>query len=218
MADIRKIYRYAVKHYTECRNSYLALLVGMFGLPLLMAFLTRSVVGAAAMASSVALFATLYVLYLSTVRMRSKRTFQIDNTLPISAAERYIFIMLNSIVVVGLFVVVVYGASLVLAEMLFPLPPELDFTYRQFLGNGYIIVGLMATHAVLLIVNLTARERVLISYLAAVGLVVVGQFIVGRYVPEAMRADFKLWANVVIVIVGWVSGYFILRSREIKML
>lgn len=217
MGHAVNIYRYAVKHYAESRNSYLALMLGMFGLPLLLAFMSRSAVEAASMASSVALFAILYVVHLSTRAMRSKRTFVIDNTLPLSTAERYAFIMLNSTVVVALLTCVVYGASLVLSKQLFPPAPEFDFAYRQLVGNGYIIAGLFATQAVLLIVNLTVRMRILMSYVVAIGLVVLGQFVVGHYVPGMLRADFKLWANVVIIVAGWVSGYFILRSREIKM-
>jgi len=217
MVRAKNICSYAVKHYAEHRNNYLSLLVGMFGLPLLLAYMSKGVEGAGVMATFIFLFAVLYVTYLSTYAMRKKEVFIMENTLPVTSAERYAFILVNSIVVASVMFVLSYVPSFLIAERLFPPTYDVNVLLMEAVLDTGFLVGLFALQSVILITSLLIRKRVLAGYLVLLVLIVVCEFAVDYFINDNIRDTFKLWANVALIIASWVSGYFILRSREIKI-
>jgi len=217
MGHLNSIWRYAVKHYTEHHNKYLALILGMFGLPLLLAYMSKGVETAGVMATFVFLFALLYVNYLSTYAMRTRRTFVVENTLPITAAERYAFVLANSSIAAVTLFVVSYVPSFLIAEWLFPSRMDVNEIILEAIVDSSYFVGLFALQSVILVASLIMRKRVVLSYCLLAVLVIGCEFVVDAYVPYELRDTFRLWSNVALIVVCWVSGYFILRSREIKM-
>lgn len=217
MANVRNIYRYAVKHYVEHRNNYLALLLGMFGLPLLLAYMSKGVESAGVMATFVFLLEVLYVTYLSTYAMRTKGKFVLENTLPLTSTERYAFIFINSIVVAPMMFALSYVPSFLIAEWFFPPTYDVNALLVEAVVDVGFIVGLFALQSVILITSLLIRKRVFAGYLVLLALIVVCEFMVDAYVYDDLRDVFRFISNIVLIVTCWVSGYFILRSREIKI-
>ncbi len=217
MVHVNNIYRYAVKHYAEHRNKYLALMLGMFGLPLLLSYMSKGVESSGVMATFVLLFALLYVNYLSTYAMRTRRAFVVENTLPITAAERYVFVLANSTVVAVTLFVVSYVPSFLIAEWLFPPAMDVNAIILEAVVDSSYLMGIFALQSVILVASLIMRKRVVLSYCLLAVLVIGCEFVVDAYVPYELRDTFRLWSNVALIVACWVSGYFILRSREIKM-
>lgn len=214
---IKKIANYALRHYSCNRYIYYALMLGTFGVPLLYGYASHSAVSAAMLAASVALFDLLFVLYLSTFGLRSKPTFVVENTLPISVAERYTFIMLNSTVVAILLFVVCFIPAMAIMKAIFPPVEAEEFMLSELVGDLRLSLGTLATHAILLVVNLTARMRVIMNYLVAIGLIFIGKFLIQTFVPHEYIVEVRTCINVLVIIVGWVLGYFILRYKDIKL-
>lgn len=215
--DIKRLLSYFRKHYAERMRNYYALMLGSAGLPLLLAFVSRSSVTAASMAGAVELFVLAYVLYLSTVGMRSKRTMQIDNTMPLTNLERYAFIMINSTVVAMALFMVAYLPAVAIAKWVFPPEPIFDFVFEELFNSKIYYTAMFSTHAVLLVINLTARRRAYLGYVVAAVAIFVIQLVMSRYVPYEMREDARMWGNILLIIGGWGVGYPLLRYREIKM-
>ena len=214
---INNVVRYAIRHYCSNRNSYYAMMLGTFGVPLLFGYASQSAVTAAMLGGAIALFDLLFVLHLSTVGMRSKSSFILENTLPLSVAERYTFIMLNSMVVATLLFALCFIPAVAIMKTLLPPIASEEFLFSDLVGDLRLSVGTLATHAILLVVNLTARMRVVMNYLAALGLMFLGQLLMEYYIAAEHIVEAKMWINAIIAIVGWVSGYFILRYKDIKL-
>ena len=78
-------------------------------------------------------------------------------------------------------------------------------------------IAMFSTHAVLLVINLTARRRAYLGYVVAAVAIFVIQLVMSHYVPYEMREDARMWGNILLIIGGWGVGYPLLRYREIKM-
>ena len=209
------ILRLFVKHYVENRNGYLAAMLGSFGLPMLIALLSESSESAISLFLTVAIFDIFYVMYLSTRALRQRHSFVMAGTLPVSVAERYLFIMLNTTVVLALWLAVLYAAVVVIATNLYP--PLFPYVGDLIFKNHYLYIGLLSTHGVALLINLFARRRILWPYLVAAAATMVAQYFISEYSPMGAVEDVKMWVNICVAIVAWTVGYFMLRYRQLKM-
>lgn len=209
------------KHYAENMNKYRAMAIGVFGLPLLMTLMSHASESSVSMFSTVAMFSIFYVVHLSIAELRQREKLSLSNTLPVSNAERYAFILLNTTLVLAVWFTVVYGASLWVATTLYP--PVFSQLVELTLGNHYVYVGFVGTHAIALLINLAARRRIILPYLAALVVVVAVQYLISKYVPDgvnmsdALRLDVRMWCNVVAAVVAWPLGYVMLKRRQIKI-
>ena len=77
-------------------------------------------------------------------------------------------------------------------------------------------MGILATHGVLLIVNLVGKRRIFLTYLVALLLAMVVQLLINKYIAVEWRENAKLIGNILLIFVAWIGGYFILRNYQIK--
>lgn len=214
---INNVLRYSIKHYSYNRYSYYALILATFGVPLLFGYASHSVATAAMMAGAILLFDMLFTLHLSTRDMRSKSTFVMENTLPLSSAERYTFIMVNSMVMATLLFAICFIPAVAILMQIYPPLATEAFDIGDLFVDYRPIVELLAIHAVLLIVNITARARVVMNYIIALCLMTIGELLIEKFIPSEHINEAEMWINAIIAIVCWVLGYFLLRYREIKL-
>ena len=193
---LKNVIKLFVKHYVERRNVYLGLVLAIFGLPLLVAVLTKSSLQLLAMFPTLFTVSLAVVLYVSTIDLRSRMTYVLANALPVSYGERYGFLLFNSTVVWFVGCMFFYLSSLFIATMIYP------------------ISDVFGMQAVMFIVNVVTRRRLALNYLLALVGAVVVQFLIVEYVQPENHNDFKMWLNVVFAIVAWVSGYFILKAKQ----
>lgn len=204
------------KHYAEHKNTYISLMLALFGIPLLFAYLSKSSVTVATLYVTMILVSMAVVLHISTVGLRARHSYIMANTLPVSTAVNYGFILLNSVVVAFVLVAVCYFPVLAFAKAIYPPMPEFDWAYDVFFGNGRTYLGVLATHGALLIVNLVGKKRLFLAYLIALLLAIFVQILMSEYIAVEWRENAKLIGNILLIFVAWIGGYFILRNYQIK--
>ena len=213
---INQILQLFKKHYVEHKNTYISLMLALFGIPLLYAYMSKNSVTVATLYVTMVLVSMAVVLHVSTVGLRARRDFILTNTLPVSTATNYSFILLNSVVVAFALVAVCYFPALAIAKAIYPPMPEFDWAYDVFFGNYRTYLGILATHGVLLIVNLVGKKRIFLTYLVALLLAMAVQFMINEYVAVEWRENAKLIGNILLIFVAWIGGYFILRNYQIR--
>lgn len=204
-----------VKHYTENRNSYLATMLGSFSLPMIMSLLSKSSEAGISLLMSVAIFNLFYVMYLSTRGLRQRRTFVMEAALPVSVTERYLFIMLNTTLLLAVWLLVICAAVVLIVVNLYP--PVFPYVGDLIFKNYHLYIGLLCTHGVALLINLVARRRVIWPYLVAAVITMIAQYLISEYSPVGAVESVKMWVNICVAVVAWVVGYFMLRYRQLKM-
>ena len=204
------------KHYVEHKNTYISLALALFGIPLLFAYLSKSSVTVATLYVTMILVSMAVVLHLSTVGLRARRSFIMTNTLPVSTAVNYSFILLNSVVAAFVMVAVCYFPALAISKAFYPPMPEFDWAYHVFFDNIRTYMGILATHGVLLMVNLVGKKRLFLTYLIALLLAIFVQILMNECVAVEWRENVKLVGNILLIFVAWIGGYFILRNYQIK--
>ncbi|MBO5895542.1 MAG: hypothetical protein J6Q33_07125 [Alistipes sp.] len=209
------------KSYTEYRRHYAALLLWSFGFPLLLAFISRAAVTALTVGSTVALTAILFSLYISFKSINDKGSAIVGLTLPVSLAERYCFILLNTTVVLAVWVVAVYSLSAFIAMKLLPFGGDgyidTEMMMTLIYKNKYLYIGFLGTHAGMLLINVIRRKSVVMPYVVAMVAVAVAQLVIVEFSPADMVQDVKMWCNIALAAVVWPLGYYLLRKREIKI-
>ena len=211
---LKNVIKLFVKHYVERRNVYLGLVLAIFGLPLLVAVLTKSSLELLAMFPTLFTVSLAVVLYVSTIDLRSRMTYVLANALPVSYGERYGFLLFNSTVVWFVGCMFLYLSSLFIATMIYPINDEFRWVVEVVFRDPQTYRTLFGMQAVLFIVNVATRRRLALNYLLALVGAVVVQFLIVEYVQPENHNDFKMWLNVVFAIVAWVSGYFILKAKQ----
>ncbi|MBR4951610.1 MAG: hypothetical protein IKY56_01285 [Alistipes sp.] len=204
------------KHYVEHKNTYISLMLAIFGIPLLYVYLSKSSVVVAGLYVTMILVSMAVILHVSTVGFRARHSFVMANTLPISTAVNYAFILLNSVIVAFVLVAVCYFPALAIAKAIYPPMPEFAWTFDVFFNNARTYMGILATHGVLLIVNLVGKKRIFLTYLVALLLAMVVQLLINKYIAVEWRESAKLIGNILLIFVAWIGGYFILRNYQIK--
>ena len=205
------------KHYSESRNSYLALAFMLLGMPFLFAIVGAGGESAVTTFKSVVPAALVYIMHITVGSLRDKHRNIVEFTTPVSVGERYAFIWLNTTVLFAIYVAICYVVSLTITHLVFPINEGFEWVMKGVFGSSRTYFGLVCIQAVVLVVNLASQKRLVLNYIVALGLWVLGQWLISEYVPSFYRLDVLLWVNVVIVVVGWVSGYFILRNRQIRV-
>lgn len=210
-----------VKHYAENFPKYLALYGITAAVPMLFGFITRSGEITHGMLASMLMLDIFVGMHLSMNALRDHRRAVIDNMLPVTSAERYAFILLNT--TLGLVVWFVLAALLTMSVIDAIYPPVITFG-RHMLQNENVLLSLLGTHAIALIINAVARRRLVMTYIAAFAVVMTVQFLMVRilvnfsdgFVPSYEIMTVKMWGNVVLTAVSWIGSYFILRRKQIN--
>ncbi len=209
------------KHYAENYPKYLAVYGITVAVPMLFGFITRSGEVTHGMLVSMLILDIFVGMHLTMNPLRDHRRAVIDNMLPVTAAERYAFILLNT--TFGLVIWFVAASLLTISVIDAIYPPVLSFG-RHMLQNESVWLSLLGTHAVALMINAVARRRLVMTYIAAFVLMLTVQFLMVRILGTwndrgASPYDLitvKKWSNVLLTIVSWTGSYFILRRKQIN--
>ena len=217
MAYIKDIFNLFRKHYAENVRFYSLLALQIFAVPLLLAILSQSAVNAATIAMALVSLTMLLVVHISVKGLRSRYTFVVENTLPVSTAVRYGFILLNSTVVALLGFMVLYFPSLLLSCWLFPIDDGFEWVLDcVFLYNYQAFINILGIHALVLVVNILVRKRPLLGYaLAALAMALVSHIVMTN-VDIEYRDTVMMIVNIVIIVTSWIGSYFLLRKFQYK--
>ena len=205
------------RHYVEHTRFYSLLALQIFAVPLLLAILSQSAVNAATISMALVSLTMLLVVHISVKGLRSRYTFVVENTLPVSTGVRYGFILINSTVIALLGFVVLYFPSLLLSCWMFPIDGGFEWVLDcVFLYNYQAFVNILGIHALILIVNILVRKRPIVGYaLAALSMMTVS-FYVRKYVALEYRDAVMMIVNIVIIATSWIGSYFLLRKFQYK--
>lgn len=205
------------KHYVENAKFYSLLALQIFAVPLLLAILSRSAVNAVTISMALVCFVMLLVVHISIKGLRSRYTFVLDNTLPVSIGVRYGFILINSTVVALLGFVVLYLPSLWLSCWLFPIDDSFRWVIENvFIYNGQAFINVLSIHALILVVNVLVRKRPLVGYsLAALAMALVSHFVRANVAMEN-RDTAMMIVYLIIIASSWIGSYFLLRKFQYK--
>ncbi len=212
--DLFSLFR---KHYAENVRFYSLLALQIFGVPLVLTILTRSAQSAASMSLALACLTVLLAVHVSIKGLRSRYTYMLENTLPLSAGVRYGFIMINSTIVALLGFVVLYFPSLWLSYWLFPIDESFKWVLELTLSPNFgTIATVLGIHAVILVVNILVRKRPLVGYVLAMLFMVFVSHFIRENVAFENRDTAMMIANLVIAATLWIGSYFLLRKFQYK--
>lgn len=228
-----RVAQYARYHYISQSKNYLSLWFTMFGMPALIAILSRDLNTVSGVAMAIYLFGGIGFAVRTTFSMRERASKIREMTLPVSAEERMTFMFFNLTVVFPLATLVASLLALVVASPFCP-AYEIGAEFSGMMNDGflewpvYVVVQIITASS--LLINLLARRNLFVAYLGAfLGVVtffaVVGRFIVFQinrwaeeavfmniYVPEPM--GIALFCSIPVVI--YALCYWALRRRQVK--
>lgn len=214
LIDLFNLFR---KHYAENVKFYSLLALQIFAVPLLLATLSRSAVNAVTVSMALASLSVLLTVHFSVKGLRSRYTFVIENTLPVSTGVRYGFILINSTIVVLLGFAVLYLPSLWLSCKLFPIDESFEWVLDNvLLFNFQTLVNILSIHALILVVNILVRKRPLVGYACAALFMLAVSHFVRTHVAVESRDAAMMIVNFVIIASSWIGSYFLLRKFQYK--
>ena len=211
---INSLFSLMRKHYAENWLKYLGVLLATFAVSLLFAYLSDEAYVVVALGAFVWRLALVYVVYLTTKELRSRYKHIMATTLPVSAAERYGFIMVNTIVVSLVIYFVCYLFSIHIAKQMLPISEESAWMLNGgiWFTNLASIVGVFNTQAIMLAINLVPSRRLVVNYLVAFALFLAYHFLFLESLDVAIRGGFTFWTNIVVTLLLWVGCYMLVRK------
>lgn len=217
MSYLNDLFNLFRKHYVENLKFYLLLALQVFGVPLLLATLSRSAVNAVTISMALLCLVMLLTVHISIKNMRSRYTYAIENTLPVALGVRYGFIMLNSTVVTLVGFSIFYLPSLALSCWMFPIDESFDWVLQNAFFNNYnVLVDIFSIHALILVVNVLVRKRPLLGYaIAALFMLAVSHYVRVNVAMEN-RDTVMMVVYLVIIATSWIGCYFLLRKFQYK--
>jgi hypothetical protein len=217
MSYLNDLFNLFRKHYAENVKFYLLLALQVFGVPLLLATLSRSAVNAVTISMALMCLVMLLVVHRSVKNLRSRYTYAIENTLPVSVGVRYGFIMLNSTVVTLLGFLALYLPSLALSCWMFPIDESFEWVLENaFFSNYRALVNILSIHALILVVNILVRKRPLLGYALAALFMLIVSSVVTSFVEIEYRDAAMMCIYIAIIVTSWVGCYFLLRKFQYK--
>ena len=217
MSYIKDLFNLFRKHYAENVKFYSLLALQVFGVPLLLATLSRSAVNAVTISMALLCLVMLLTVHISIKNMRSRYTYAIENTLPVTLGVRYGFIMLNSTVVTLVGFSIFYLPSLTLSCWMFPIDEGFEWVLQNvFFRNFNALVNIFSIHALILVVNVLVRKRPLLGYaIAALFMLAVSHYVRVNVAMEN-RDTVMMVVYLVIIATSWIGCYFLLRKFQYK--
>lgn len=202
-----------VKHYAENYVKYLAMYGMSIAIPMIFGFISKNGDITRSMLITMMVIDIFVIVHLSVNPLRERRRAVIENTLPVTLAERYAFVMINTIAVFAACFAVTALICTCIIDSLYP--PIFDLT-GVLLRKGHLCLGMCCTHAVALMINALARRRLILAYAAAFFATLLVQFIIMRAAGLSCIDEAKMYANIAVAVILWPAAYFVLRSKQIK--
>lgn len=204
-----------VKHYTENIRKYIVMYGVSIAVPILFGLLTRRSEVAHAMTVTVLIVDVFVVMHISMNELRDRKSAIVSNTLPVSVTERYAFIFLNTTLIFALCFFAAEQLSMAVIDAMYP--PALDVS-RLFRSDDSFWAGICGTHAAAMLINAVARRRLIVTYIAAFFISIVGQYAMVRMAGDDMLSviDMKLYGNLVLAPLFWIGSFILLGRKQIN--
>lgn len=236
--SISRVAHYARYHYSVTRFNYLSYILAMIALPTLFGILCKNLYRAWDMLIPIYIFAGIAMAVTTTRTMRGRGTKIMDSVLPVTAAERHVFNVVNLAVVYPVLFAIVATVVLGIVSIF----NESSWTFCEVYSElaeytlldwaVYVLIQIGCSTA--LLINLLARRSLILAYmitffgsLTLFVLFVLGmQWLSGNvefswsFNPTAAERDVIRYILetifCLIPVVIYTLCYIVLRKRQVK--
>lgn len=235
--NLGRVAQYARYHYTSQFNKYLSFALFVFGIPVILGILDRSIHNVEGVAMVVYFFGAMSIARYSMMPLRGRGTKIIESTLPVSIKERVSFMIVNCAVVYPLvalaltLLAVICVAPFQYGAVIDLLGAELKdiATQCHLYWPIYILVQIIASTS--LLINILARRSlvaasaigfaiiaILLAILARIGVAFYTFYTEMGYVINNVTIPEPIVITIycAIPVVLYAICYIALRKRQIK--
>ena len=169
--SISRVAHYARYHYSVTRFSYLSYILAMIALPTLFGILGKNLHTAKGMLIPIYIFAGVAMAVATTRTMRGRGTKIMDGVLPVTAAERHVFNVVNLAVVYPVLFAIVAAVALGIVSIFNKDSWTFCEVYSQLAEDTllkweiYVLIQIGCSTA--LLINLLARRSLILAYMIA---------------------------------------------------
>lgn len=169
--SISRVAHYARYHYSVTRFNYLSYILAMIALPTLFGILGKNLHTAEGMLIPIYIFAGVAMAVATTRTMRGRGTKIMDGVLPVTAAERHVFNVVNLAVVYPVLFALVAAVALGIVSIFNKASIGFSEAYVLLAEDTllewtvYVIMQIGCSAA--LLINLFARRSLILAYMIA---------------------------------------------------
>ena len=167
--SISRVAHYARYHYSVTRFNYLSYILAMIALPTLFGILGKNLYTAKEMLIPIYIFAGVAMAVATTRTMRGRGTKIMDGVLPVTAAERHVFNVVNLAVVYPVLFAIVAAVTLGIVSIFNKDSWTFCEAYSQLAEDTllqwpiYVLIQIGCSTA--LLINLLARRSLILAYM-----------------------------------------------------
>lgn len=169
--SISRVAHYARYHYSVTRFNYLSYILAMIALPTLFGILRKNLYTAEGMLIPIYIFAGVAMAVATTRTMRGRGTKIMDGVLPVTAAERHVFNVVNLAVVYPVLFAIVAAVTLGIVSIFNKASISFGEAYallaEDTLLEWPVYVLIQIGCSVALLINLLARRSLILAYMIA---------------------------------------------------
>lgn len=169
--SISRVAHYARYHYSVTRFNYLSYILAMIALPTLFGILGKNLYTAERMLIPIYIFAGVAMAVATTRTMRGRGTKIMDGVLPVTAAERHVFNVVNLAVVYPVLFAIVAAVTLGIVSIFNKVSISFGEAYWMLAYDTllewpvYVLIQIGCSTA--LLINLLARRSLILAYMIA---------------------------------------------------
>ena len=169
--SLLRVAHYARYHYSVTRFNYLSYILAMIALPTLFGILSKNLYTAKDMLIPIYIFAGVAMAVATTRTMRGRGTKIMDGVLPVTAAERHVFNVVNLAVVYPVLFAIVAAVALGIVSIFNKDSWTFCEVYSQLAEDTllkweiYVLIQIGCSTA--LLINLLARRSLILAYMIA---------------------------------------------------
>ena len=169
--SISRVAHYARYHYSVTRFNYLSYILAMIALPTLFGILGKNLYTAKEMLIPIYIFAGVAMAVATTRMMRGRGTKIMDGVLPVTAAERHVFNVVNLAVVYPVLFAIVAAVTLGIVSIFNKSSWTFCEVYSELAEETllewtvYVLIQIGCSTA--LLINLLARRSLILAYMIA---------------------------------------------------
>ena len=169
--SLLRVAHYARYHYSVTRFNYLSYILAMIALPTLFGILDENLYTAKEMLIPIYIFAGVAMAVATTRTMRGRGTKIMDGVLPVTAAERHVFNVVNLAVAYPVLFAIVAAVALGIVSLIKGYMSGFGEAYLQLAEDTllkweiYVLIQIGCSTA--LLINLLARRSLILAYMIA---------------------------------------------------
>lgn len=167
--SISRVAHYARYHYSVTRFNYLSYILAMIALPTLIGILDKKLYTVGEMLIYIYIFAGIAMAVTTTRTMRGRGTKIMDSVLPVTAAERHVFNVVNLAVVYPVLFAIVAAVALGIVSIFNKDSWTFCEVYSELAEYAllewpiYVLIQIGCSTA--LLINLLARRSLILAYM-----------------------------------------------------